>query len=56
MIRSLNGISITLSENDALIQKKIFNSNVLDSVLVFPRLHVVSHDYNLPEGIGNPDQ
>ena len=45
-----------LSGNETLIQKEIFNTNILDSVLVFPWLNVVFYDHNLPEGVGNPDQ
>ncbi len=35
-----------LLRNESFIKEKIFHSNVLDSIFIFPRFHVVLHYYD----------
>ena len=41
--------------NKIFIQKEVLNSNILDAILIPPRLHVVFYHNDFLEGIGNSD-
>ena len=45
-----------LSVNKALIQKKVLNTNILNAIVIPPRLHIVLHHNDFLEGIGDSDQ
>lgn len=45
-----------LSGNEALIQEEILNPDILNTVFIPPRFHIIFYDDDFLEGIRNSDQ
>ena len=45
-----------LSEEETVIQKKVFYPNILYSAVIPPGFHIVPYNHDFSEGIGDSDQ